>query len=277
MTKAWYKRYPSDFLHGTAMLSCEEKGAYTVALDLMYERGGPIPNDGVWIARMCGCSVRKWTQTLLPALIAAGKLWINDGKVSNGRMEFETQISDERSETARESGRKGGLGKAERAASKKIISDLSPIYPPDKSEIIETELNENNDMALADSETQKERKKDRQTARAREDACRTPEEYAKAALGYAPSDVTVNSIGHIVCGDWDLDYVADKVFEAARIDPAAWQGDLKPVIRWLLAGTTPKDIVRGIERHYALGRDPPRFSFALFDAFIIRSLAPAAD
>lgn len=157
MTKGrpWYKRYPSDFLHGTAMLSCEEKGAYSVALDLMYERGGAIPADAVWIARMCGCSVRKWTQTLLPALIAAGKLQvIEGGKLTNGRMEFETQHSHERSDIARESGRRGGIQKAAKAIVKPIISDLSPIYLADKPEIIELSINDIKGPPLANSETQ---------------------------------------------------------------------------------------------------------------------------
>lgn len=32
--RPWYKRYPSDFIAGTIGLSLEEKGAYSVCLDL---------------------------------------------------------------------------------------------------------------------------------------------------------------------------------------------------------------------------------------------------
>lgn len=135
----WYKRYPADFLHGTSMLSCEQKGAYSVALDLMYERNGPIPDDPRWLARMCGCSVRKWTQTLRPALIEAGKLRIQpDGRLSNGRMEYETYLTDQRIRT-RDSGRADAPSRSDAPPSRRHppapqpAADVSPfdaIIPP---------------------------------------------------------------------------------------------------------------------------------------------------
>jgi uncharacterized protein YdaU (DUF1376 family) len=186
---SWYKRYPADFLHSTAALSLEEKGAYSVALDLMYERGGPIPDDPQWIARMCGCSQRKWTQVLRPALIAAGKLQLTpDGKLMNSRVSYETHESAKRLDAARRAGSRGGTNKArtraiidpinsddlwsindlaegsdstpadsDRAAP---VSELSSIYRPDNSEIFETKINEINTPALADSGLRKESKKE---------------------------------------------------------------------------------------------------------------------
>jgi uncharacterized protein YdaU (DUF1376 family) len=167
---AWYKRYPADFLHSTAMLSCEEKGAYGVLLDLMYERGGPIADDAGWIARVCGCSQRKWTQSLRPRLIALGKINVTeDGKLSNGRMLYETHASAERIKVAREAGRKGAKAKnapinhtelwdindvasaKPDAIDEKPATNLSPIYRPDKFAIIEPKPNENNQLDLADS------------------------------------------------------------------------------------------------------------------------------
>jgi uncharacterized protein YdaU (DUF1376 family) len=263
--RPWYKRYPSDFLHGTMGLSCEEKGAYGVALDLMYERGGPIPNDGVWIARMCGCSARKWSQTLLPALIAVGKLHLTeDGKVSNERMEFETQRSDERSEAAREGGRKGGHEKASRAAHAKIISDLSQVYPPDKSEINGTIVNENNTPVLPLSETQRLREESK-LAQARERV--SPRDHAEAALKYAPDQVKLYPDGRIGANGWDLEGVANRVFYAARVDPSQWKGDLKPLIRWLWAENDPDLIVRAIEDFMAKVGERPR-DFAQFDNWV---------
>ena len=205
---SWYKRYPADFLHSTSALSLEEKGAYSVALDLMYERGGPIPDDAQWIARMCGCSVRKWTQALRPSLIAAGKLQLTaDGKLMNSRVTYETHESAKRLEAARASGSRGGTNKAR---SNPIIdpinsddlwtfnnlaegqdstpadsdcaapaTELSAIYPPDKSEIIETEPNEINTPALADSGLRKKVSKEvvslRSTRAAR--ATRIPDDW----------------------------------------------------------------------------------------------------
>jgi uncharacterized protein YdaU (DUF1376 family) len=56
----WYKRCGADFIHGTMMLSLEEKGAYSLCLDLIYDRGGPIPDDARWLSGVCGVSLRKW-------------------------------------------------------------------------------------------------------------------------------------------------------------------------------------------------------------------------
>lgn len=84
--RPWYKRFPADFIAGTLSLSLEEKGAYAIVLDLIYDRGGPIPDDARWIARVCGCSTRKWA-ALRRRLIEAGKLIESDGMLSNPRAE----------------------------------------------------------------------------------------------------------------------------------------------------------------------------------------------
>jgi len=112
--RPWYKRYPADFLHGCMQLSLLEKGAYSVALDLMYERGGPIADDPKWIARMCGCSIQQWKK-LRESLIEAGKLNITaDGRLSNGRVVYELHRSDGEADAFREAGRRGGRARAEK-------------------------------------------------------------------------------------------------------------------------------------------------------------------
>ena len=78
--RPWYKRFGADFVHGTLGLSLEEKGAYSLCLDLIYDRGGPIPDDARWLSGVCGVSVRKWT-ALRERLIDTGKLVVRDGVV----------------------------------------------------------------------------------------------------------------------------------------------------------------------------------------------------
>jgi len=80
--RPWYKRYPSDFITGTINMTLDEKGAYSMVLDLIYDRGGPIADDSQWIARVCGCSTRKWNQ-LRNRLIELGKIHVNDSLISN--------------------------------------------------------------------------------------------------------------------------------------------------------------------------------------------------
>lgn len=107
--RPWYKRYPADILHGTMALNVAEKGAYNVALDLMYDRGGPIPDDPRWLARQCGCSMQQW-RSLRDALIAHGKLTVTpDGCLSNGRAIEEISKNETESDVLRLSGQKGGL------------------------------------------------------------------------------------------------------------------------------------------------------------------------
>jgi uncharacterized protein YdaU (DUF1376 family) len=51
----------------------------------MYSRGGPIADDDAWIARSCGCHIRTW-RALKAKLLAAGKLTLHEGFVSNSRV-----------------------------------------------------------------------------------------------------------------------------------------------------------------------------------------------
>ena len=103
----WYKRYPMDFIHGTMGLSLEEKGAYSLCLDLMYDRDGPIPDDARWIAGVCGCSLRKW-KAIRARLIAIGKLAIIDNQLTNGRTDKELESRANVSRARAKSGAKGG-------------------------------------------------------------------------------------------------------------------------------------------------------------------------
>ena len=65
-------------------MTLEQKGAYSMVLDMIYDYGGPIPDDSQWIARVCGCSTRKWNQ-IRQFLIDRGKIHVGDGMISNDR------------------------------------------------------------------------------------------------------------------------------------------------------------------------------------------------
>lgn len=87
MSLPYYKRFPRDFLDGTIGLSLETKGAYAIVLDLIYMRDGRLPEDARYIAGQLGCSVRKWT-AILSELVAAGKLQVANGIISNFRADY---------------------------------------------------------------------------------------------------------------------------------------------------------------------------------------------
>jgi uncharacterized protein YdaU (DUF1376 family) len=84
MSFPYYKRFPRDFLEATIGFSLELKGAYTIVLDLIYMRGGRLPDDPQYIAGQLGCSVRKWN-SLRAKLVSLGKLNVENGLISNFR------------------------------------------------------------------------------------------------------------------------------------------------------------------------------------------------
>jgi uncharacterized protein YdaU (DUF1376 family) len=121
--RPWYRRFPSDFIAGTIGLSLEEKGAYSMVLDLIYDRQGPIPDDPKWIAGVCGCSVRKW-HVIRTKLLVDGKLTDLGGTLSNKRAMKEIETSSETSRKLAENGAKGGYKKAENYRGFRKINSL---------------------------------------------------------------------------------------------------------------------------------------------------------
>jgi uncharacterized protein YdaU (DUF1376 family) len=128
-SRPWYKRYASDFISGTLRLSLEEKGAYSLILDLIYDRGGPIPDDPRYIAGVCGCSVRKWN-AIRNRLLEMGKIEISAAGITNSRADKEIENAAKFSDERAESGRKGGEKKAEREREHKQNKELPQAEPP---------------------------------------------------------------------------------------------------------------------------------------------------
>lgn len=121
--RPWYKRYGADFVHGTLGMTLEEKGAYSIVLDLIYDRQGPIPDDARYIAGACGCSVRKWN-AIRERLIDIGKIVVRGDMISNFRAEKELENAAKTSRKLAESGRKGGEKSGETRRANKENNDL---------------------------------------------------------------------------------------------------------------------------------------------------------
>jgi uncharacterized protein YdaU (DUF1376 family) len=139
----WYKRCGADFIHGTMMLSLEEKGAYSLCLDLIYDRGGPIPDDARWLAGVCGVSLRKWG-AIRERLLSLGKLTAESGLISNSRADFEMLSADLSSRERAETGAKGGRKRAENEAAARKNSDLAQAKLKPIEEIREDKKGETN-------------------------------------------------------------------------------------------------------------------------------------
>ena len=126
--RPWYKRYPADFIAGTMMLTCEEKGAYNTVLDLIYDRGGPIPEDAQWLGRVAGCSTRRWKQ-LQKRLVEEGKIEVENGQIDNARARELRFISEKEREKLAENGAKGAEKTNKKRAENKKTNGLDEKGP----------------------------------------------------------------------------------------------------------------------------------------------------
>lgn len=97
----WYKRDPDAALAGMAELTLQERGAYNTILDLLYARDGNLPDDDTVLPRMIGCHANEW-RAVKAKLIARGKIWAVDGKLTAKRVETELKQRRKLSETQRE-------------------------------------------------------------------------------------------------------------------------------------------------------------------------------
>lgn len=125
MTRPWYRRFPDNFIAGTVGLTLEEKGAYSLVLDLMYVRGGPVPDEPRYIAGVCNCSVRKWN-AIRQRLLDLGKLYVVDGYLTNDRAEKEIENSLKDAQERAENGAKGGFKTAENKTNANKFNGLRP-------------------------------------------------------------------------------------------------------------------------------------------------------
>lgn len=128
VTLPWYRRFPDNFIAGTVGLTLEEKGAYSLILDLMYVRGGPVPDEPRYIAGVCNCSVRRWNQ-IRQRLLDLGKISAIDGVLTNHRAEEEIEIARKISREAAENGAKGGIKSGEIRAQVKKNNALDEAKP----------------------------------------------------------------------------------------------------------------------------------------------------
>lgn len=97
--------YQDDWLSGTFELSFEERGIYITVCALIYNRGGPVSRELVYEH---GRHHRRPFERIVNRLIDLGKLVEKDGKLDQNRCETELKRAQNRLETLRKNGEKGG-------------------------------------------------------------------------------------------------------------------------------------------------------------------------
>jgi uncharacterized protein YdaU (DUF1376 family) len=110
--RAFYKRFPGDWIMGTRDLTLEERGAYGDILDLIYDKGRPVPDEPRFLAGFLGVSVRKWNG-IRAALLAAGKLEVQGDYLANARANRELGAAQDEVRQQVEWGRMGGKRRAQ--------------------------------------------------------------------------------------------------------------------------------------------------------------------
>ena len=106
---------PAAWDFGTADLSLEEEAAYLRIVNAIHKHDGPVPNLDRVLAGLFRTSTRK-ARALVEALIVAGKLFVEDGKIWNERARSDMVHRGFVTISRSESGAKGGRTRAENAA-----------------------------------------------------------------------------------------------------------------------------------------------------------------
>lgn len=112
---AFYKMDPAAWDFGTTNLTLEEEAAYLRIINAIHKHDQPVPDNDRVLAGMFRCSTRK-ARSLLDALMKAGKVRVEDGKITNDRAVSDMVHRGFVSGSRAESGAKGGRVRAERAA-----------------------------------------------------------------------------------------------------------------------------------------------------------------
>jgi uncharacterized protein YdaU (DUF1376 family) len=56
----YMRLYPADYLADTAHLTAMQHGIYLLLIMNYWQRGGPLPNDDIRLARIARVSMRDW-------------------------------------------------------------------------------------------------------------------------------------------------------------------------------------------------------------------------
>lgn len=236
MSARWYKRCGADFIHGTMSLTLEEKGAYSLCLDLIYDRCGPIPDDARWLSGVCGVSMRKW-KALRERLIDTGKIYVEQGKLSNARADFEIAGAQVQSRIQAESGVKGGRKRAENAYQSRTNNALAQAILKPIEEIREDKREKPNGFSV---EADFEAVFDPEAL----DADGTPTFARQCA---AASGISI-------------------------VSPAAVAAAIDLTRTWLAAGAQPDEVITAIKQRVANATEPIH-SLRYFDAAIRQVVA----
>lgn len=120
MAKDWYAKNPAAFIDGTADMTLEMVGAYSLILDFIYLYDRPLRDNNSYIAGLLRCDVRKW-KCIRDRLLSMGKLLeIEGGYLDNPRAIHERSERDRRGIEKRSAGHRGGIASGQARKNKDL-------------------------------------------------------------------------------------------------------------------------------------------------------------
>lgn len=204
----FYKMDPAAWDFGTADLSLEEEAAYLRIVNAIHKHRGPVPNNDRVVAGLFRVSTRK-ARSLVDALVAAGKLTIEGGFITNERAISDLVQRGFVSVSRAESGAKGGRTRAENAA--KALKD--------------------NDADQANGSTREEKRREENTVADATDGDAV--DFAKAVFDRGVKFLCKHGVkesqARSVIGKWRNSHQDPEIFaafadceRAGAIDPIPW-------------------------------------------------------
>jgi len=289
----WIKFYTSDFLTGVADLQAEEIGIYTVLLALIWDKGGPIPDDPAWLARRAGTSTRKFNQ-VRNRLIELGKLEARDGLLGNRRAIQEVGKRDGKSAQARNAAltRWRSAGEPElplEQAEKPTGTDLAPVARARGGDYLGNNRPKNAEtpgdkdvLISGKNDTKPQKTADIADADASSPVARARSQSPETRITSQPDSLQTPRESRL--DDRDLQALYDAVCEAAGFataSPAAIDRAYRQVQAWRDAGIDFEKVVLPTIRHTVANSSDPTRVLGRFDKAIrhehARSAAKAAN
>lgn len=112
---SFYKMDPAAWDFGTAELTLEQEAAFLRIVNAIHKHDQPVPNNDRVLSGMFRCSTRK-ARALVAALVEAGKLRIENDRITNDRAVSDPVQRGFVSVSKVESGAKGERTRANNAA-----------------------------------------------------------------------------------------------------------------------------------------------------------------
>lgn len=132
-TDTWYPRFPADYVKDTLLLTLEEDGFYSRALDQVYLCRGKIPADPIRLRLLLRVDQDQWSRCAW----LLEKYFYRDGEsYGNSRADREIARAQENARKAQENGKKGGRPVRTNPGKTESVPALKPTDIPDGTQTV---------------------------------------------------------------------------------------------------------------------------------------------